>query len=194
MDLNLLNEYSETILDTTLDLEEFLCATDKKLHSDSFSTPERNSYAEQQLNVYEERQSIMQCLIICAQVSEDIGRQYAKVIEGVPLLLDNSEKNNIIPEQVTIRRVTDKALQESGDKLKVASSKLSNQLSLMDSAMPSTGSILDQDTIKQDLDSLRRCLALCGQAATKVINVRTNVTEDASIGGDTSKLRSEDEI
>ncbi|KAJ9667257.1 hypothetical protein H2201_002458 [Coniosporium apollinis] len=78
-----IKEYKEMLTNTTSDLEEHLQHIDNRLQELSRGTSMQDEDVAEQKRAQEEKESIKQCLAICAQASEHADQVRANVFEDV---------------------------------------------------------------------------------------------------------------
>jgi hypothetical protein len=194
-----LKEYKELITNTTSDLEDHLQEIERKLQNlplrgDAISDED----AAERERIQKEKESTKQCLVICAQIFEQVSQVRPNVFEDISAAkdahhVDISTLGGLIPA----KRVTAKVLEEFQDKLTATTSDLEEHLQKINNRLQRLSSpgtrILGEDTIErkrvqEEIDSIKQCLAICAQASEKADQVRTNVFEEVSAAKDAHQL------
>lgn len=125
--LNVIHEYNEMIKNTTTDLEEHLRDINEKLETTSLTQPQQDGSAGQ-ANIQAERDSTLQCLQICTQVSKYIEQHQTNVTEDVYSPPDAIHRARFERGSESSRRVTASTLQGCNEKIKAANLQLLSRL------------------------------------------------------------------
>ena len=186
---NVLKEYKEMIENTTSDLEDHLQEIDDKLQAltSQGATISREEAADIQ-KIREERDSTQQCLGICAQVSAHVDKIRANALENISTPPDaNYISVTTLQDTISARLVTSNTLQDCKDKLKETTSELEKHLQDINNRLQNLSSqqsratnepTAAQEQIKEELASIKQCLAICDEASKKAEKHRINVFED----------------
>lgn len=180
---------------TTSDLEEILQKTvPSTTASSTLEGTDAQSEVADRLSIEAERASLEQCLNICRRVLEHIDGVQIELFRGDNESSDRSassatpdkpsqarlitrERLNDCKVGISVTRAELQArLQEADHKL----SKLSRGLSKFN--QDSNEDKLQDESITEDLDSIRQCLFICANASEQA--ERTNVFEDVSLADD----------
>ena len=195
--VNVLEAYQKLITNTACDLEEHLQQLDNKLSSLQSYKPSDEDMTELE-QIQEERESILQCLSICDQVSNHMNKVGPHSFEDV--LADDDTDQTIVAtigNRIWATRVTSKALNHCQEWLNNTSAELNAHLREADSrfkhiqsqrAGPSSGNASDRAKMREEKDSIEQCLAVCAQATEKADQVRTNIFEDVSAADDAQQV------
>ncbi|KAF2176781.1 hypothetical protein K469DRAFT_645268 [Zopfia rhizophila CBS 207.26] len=193
--LKVLDEYKEIIKNTTSDLEEHLQEIANKLQipSSEGSAISEEDEAERK-RMREELDSTQQCLDICAQVSAHIDQVQPKVITNFPPASDAPQQQfTMLGRNMPARLATTNTLVACREKLTDTTSELqrylqdiSNRLERLSSKRPmqSNEQESEQGSIREEVESIKQCLAICEQASEQAHLGRTNVFEDVSMAED----------
>lgn len=197
--MSFLKEYKELITNTTSDLQEHLEEIDRKLQAISVSQNPQGvdiDTAERQ-RIQEERDSTQQCLEICAQVHEHIDR-VRPIIENVSTpsggFHQSVESVGGLPSS---RQMTSSTLKACRDNLSETTKQLERNLQAISNRLQgltlqalnsSPQQSADQRQLQEELDSIRQCLDICSEAATKAEQPRINIFEDVSMTDDGSQV------
>ncbi|KAI9795427.1 MAG: hypothetical protein M1833_007026 [Piccolia ochrophora] len=186
-----LNEYKEMIKNTTSDLKEHLQEIDHKLQSFVEDTTRSNEEVAERQRMLEEREGTQQCLSICAQVSAHIDRVQPDTVEDVPVSSDaNQVSTSTLPHLRPARLLTRNILAECQRGLTITTSELERHLQEIDQRLNyfslegSSERTTEQSSMREELNSVKRCLAICSKAAEQAAHSRTNVFEDVTMRDD----------
>lgn len=193
--LNVLKEYKELIKNTTSDLEEHLQEIDSKLQKLTSQGAEiSNEDAAERQRMREERDSTQQCLDICSQVSVHIDKAQSTAVENASTPSDIYQATvTALGGSTSARRVTANTLKECRERLALTMAQLERRLQDIDSRlqnfssqrpMTSDQQALERERIREEIDGVKQCLAICAQAAEQANQGRTNVIEDISTAED----------
>jgi hypothetical protein len=197
--MSVLKEYKDMITNTTVDLEEHLRKIDDRLQTFSPRDPTLSGEsAAEQLQIREERDNAQQSLKICAQVVAHIDQLRPTVFENISTppgaYLAPSTKLEGHPSARLITANTFKTREEN---LSDANTKLKSHLKdivgrLRNHAPPrpqsSNEQAAEEEKIKEELDSIKQCLAICAQASMQVNKERMDVFEDTCTADDGLQL------
>ena len=196
MTADLLNEYKEMIKNTAADLEELLQGIDKRMKSKISEVPGNSAMIDhpedEEYNIKEERASIEQCLRICEEVSSHIEEVQARDLVLTSTLTGERPASVKLGGITTARVNTSKTLENCKRGLGVTSSELKMQLNDLNTRVAKLsqdgetlgGHALDNQSMKEELESIRQCLAICTQATEQVAQERVNVFEDVVMSND----------
>jgi hypothetical protein len=192
---NVLEEYKEMIANTTTDLEDHLKDLDDKMKTLSLqgiSISDEDAVERQQIQ--EEKDSTQQCLGICAKVFTHIDQIQASTFEDISTPAGNYERFSPRPAELPFARaVTSDAFKTCKSTLSDVTTQLKTHLQDIDSrlqqfAMPSSDKPIEQNSelekLKEELLSVKQCLAICDQASSQANQERTNFFEDVSMADD----------
>jgi Sec-independent protein translocase protein TatA len=191
-----LKEYKDMIKNTTADLEEHLQEIDKKLQTLSLhGAPISDAEAAERQQIQEEWDSTHQCLDICAQVSAHIEKVQVNFFENIstPSGAYHQEPGTNHGHLPSARLVTVDAFIACKEKLSDTTAELKRHLEDVDSRLralysptskKSNEQAAEQERIREELDSIKQCLAICAQASVKVNQERINDFEDVSMTDD----------
>lgn len=193
---DLLNEYKDMIKNTAADLEELLQGIDERINSKISRIPENsaiNTYSEdEEHNVEEERASIAQCLRICEEVSMHINEVQAKNLAVTPILAGEQHTGVKLGGITLARLTTSNTLDDCKRGLGVTSSQLKTQLDDLNNRIAKLSQRDEtveehapgKQSMKDELESIKQCLAICTQATEQVAKERINVFEDVEMADD----------
>lgn len=190
MTVTVLKEYKDMITNTTADLEEHLQEIDDKLQAlPLWGVTISNESAAERWQIQEERDSTQQCLKICAQVVTHIDQLQPTVFENISTPSDAFQapgtKLGGLPSARLIMVNTFKACKE---RLSDTTIQLEGHLQDLDNRLQNLSlpneQATEQERIKEELNSIKQCLAICAQASTQANKERMNVFEDVSIADD----------
>ena len=171
-----------------MDLEERLCQIDGKLQTlSSLQLPEDESISRDRIE--EEKDSVLGCLHVCAQVSAFIYQQEENILQKPSASLDTDIGSGTLPTTTTFSSsgITVSALGECKAKMKAATLELQARLErLKDHA---TSSLAENPTrIRAEKESIQKCLSICSEAADEAEKARVNVFEDVSMVEDSRQM------
>lgn len=192
---NVLKEYKDMIDNATSDLEEHLREIDNKLHIiSSQATRSFNEDVTERQQMQEERDSIQQCLDICAQVSAHIDQVQPNAFRNISTPSDLYQGPVVTHgSHVSARLVTANALKECKGSLTNTTTQLqahfrdiNHRLQNFSSQphMTTNQQATEQETIREEMDSIKQCLAICAQASEQANQDRSNIFEDVSMAED----------
>ncbi|KAH9203539.1 hypothetical protein DL95DRAFT_529608 [Leptodontidium sp. 2 PMI_412] len=187
--ISVLKEYKDMITNTTVDLEEHLQEINDRLRTFAPQGPTLSVESAAEIwQIQEERDSTQECLKICAQVSSHIDQLQPTVFENISTSPGAYQMPTAKLEGHTSARLfTADTFKTCRAKLSDTTTKLEDHLQDIDSrlrnlAMPGARSsdvqASEQEKIKEELDSIKQCLAICAQASTQADKERVNVFED----------------
>ena len=181
MTAELLNEYKEMVKNTTADLTELLHGIDDKIESEHSRVPGNPANADDfrinENSVEEERASIQQCLRICEEVSTHIGQVLAHGFADISTPSGGHDRLIKLGGVTPARFTTSTTLENCKLGLGVTSSQLKMQLEDLNKRMAR----LSQQTSKEELDSIKECLAICTNATEQLAKERVHVFEDVEM-------------
>jgi hypothetical protein len=192
----LLNEYKEMIKNTTADLIELLHGIDDKIESEHSRVPGNSAsdddFGSDENSMEEERASIQQCLRICDEVSTHIGQVLANGFADISTPSGDHDRLIKLGGVTPARFTTSTTLENCKLGLGVTSSQLKMQLDEINNRMArlsQQAAILDDyapgnQTLKEELDSIKECLAICTKATEQVTKERVHVFEDVEMADD----------
>lgn len=195
--VSLLNEYKETIADTTCDLKEHLQGIEDKLEALSSRDDMviKDDAADEQL-LRDEKESAQHCLDVCSRVSAHIDQ-----LRPVTLRTDSEHSATSTGlcdqngDRTTARFLTASTFDGCKDTLANTISQLENRLRDIQtrlqrySVRPLNGSErFEQEGLKEQSESIKQCLAICAQASDKAHRDRINVFEDVSVAEDSQQV------
>lgn len=192
MTVKVLEEYKGLISNTTADLEEHLQEIDDKLQTLSLRgvTISDESAAERR-QIQEERDSTQQCLRICAQVVTHIDQLQPTVLEDISTPAGTYQAPGPkLGGLRSARHFTADTFKTCKETLSDTTIKLESYLQGIDNRLhnlPLSGSneqAAEQERIREEMDSIKQCLAICAQASTQANKERMNVFEDISLADD----------
>ena len=197
MTAKLLREYKAMIGLTTSDLEDILQDLDARVLDPKFGSagiPDQAIVGRS--GTEEERASIQQCLNICAQVSAHIDQIQFQSLGDNAIPSANDGGAIVVDKPKLARLITNESLQdckrglslttlELRARLRDAERRLANALR---NEEESEGGVQDQQHMREDLESVKRCLSICAEAAEEVARDRFNVYEDVSMADDGHQL------
>jgi hypothetical protein len=182
------------ITNTTTDLEEHLREIDNKLQTLSLQGASSSTEDTHELQqIQEERDSTKQCLDICAQVSAHIEQVQPTVLENMSTPSGAYGGPGTKPEYPrSARLVTADAFNVCKVKLSSTTTQLESHLQDIDnrlrtlySSRPKTpNEQTTEQNIREELESVKQCLAICAQASAKANQHRINDFEDVSMTDD----------
>ena len=192
---SVLKEYKEVITNTTADLEEHLQEIDKKLHSLSLhSGAISDEDAAERQQIQEERDSTQQCLGICAQVSTHIDQVHPNATNNTSIPLAGYQQPVVtFSGLLSARETTVDAFKACKERLSTTTTQLEKHLQDINNRLEKFSSqplkqsneqAAEQDTMKEELESIKQCLAICSQATIQANKERINDFEDVSMTDD----------
>ena len=192
---SVLKEYKEVITNTTADLEDHLQDIDRKLRSLSLQggiISDEDAAERQQMQ--EERESTQQCLGICAEVFTHIDQVHPNAIENTSTPLAGNQAPVVTPgELLFARKTTIDTFKVCKERLSTTSTLLeehlqniNNRLARLSSEPPKQSDELaaEQNRMKEELESIKQCLAICSQATMQADKERINDFEDVYMTDD----------
>jgi hypothetical protein len=181
-----LNEYQEMIRDTKSDLEERLQNVDSQL-----KTLILYNQAEVEVQITQkERESIQQCLGICAQVAAHIDELRSATFTDVfTPTNDRHDQVATVGNAASARLVTEGALQNCKDTLNNTSSVLRRQLEdarrrLDGLYQPASTDPEEQRKMQEEIESIKESLAICAGASEKATQERISTYQRVSLDDD----------
>jgi hypothetical protein len=183
------------ITNTTADLEEHLQDIDNKLQTLSLQGASiSNEDATERQQIQEERDSTQQCLGICAQVFGHIEKVQPTAFENISTPLGAYQGPGTKPGGLpSARLVTADAFTACKERLSDTTAQLESHLQDIDNRLrhlylpipkKSNEQVVEQERIREELESIKQCLAICTQASMKANQERTNDFEDVSMSDD----------
>ncbi|KAG0644999.1 hypothetical protein D0Z07_9215 [Hyphodiscus hymeniophilus] len=192
--VRVLKEYKDMITNTTTDLEEHLHEIDNKLQALSLrGLTISDEGAVEQRQIQEERDSTQQCLNICAEVVTHIDQLQPTVFENISTPSEGYQAGTKLGGLPSARLITANTFKACKESLSDATSRLEGHLQDIDNRVQSLSlprsensneRAAKQELIKEELDSIKQCLAICAQASTQADKERMNVFEDVSMADD----------
>lgn len=193
--VSVLKEYKEVITNTTADLEDHLQEIDKKLQSLSLEGGRiSDEDAAEQQQMQEERDSTQQCLGICAQVFTHIDQVHPNAIENTSTPLGGYQGPVItLGGLLSARQTTADTFKALKERLSITTTQLEKHLQDVNSRLEKFSSqplkesneqAAEQDRMKEEMESIKQCLAICSQATMQANKERTNDFEDISLSDD----------
>lgn len=184
----LLQEYGRLISDTKLDLQDRLEHIDEKLKC----VPRRHSHGAEVTGsdrIQEEKDSILRCLEICAEVSTCISQQQPKVVRGTHITPDENVDFSAATSAGAYPsdRLTVASLGKCEENMTSAKLELQTRLREIDRRLK-TAPAEDHDRIQEQKASIQACLEICGAAATETEKARVNVFEDVGAAEDSQQM------
>ena len=176
------------VRDTKADLEEHLCRIDDRLQ-DIAPRASQAKDADDLKRMREEKNSTLNCLDICAQVSTYIEQYQATAIKNMSTSSDETQDLTIrLPgKSGDSGQVTAIALNECSEKLRNTTTELQKRLGFIHDRLNSTSTI-DPSTIEEERRSIQRCLDICDEAAFEAEKARTNTFEDVAVAEDSRQV------
>jgi hypothetical protein len=194
---DVVKEYKDMISNTTSDLQEHLQAIESKLEALPLGgeTVSDEEMAERE-RIEIERESTLQCLAICAQVSEKVNQVRPNVFEDLSAPRGSHQVDvTAVAGLVSAKNVTATALQELQERLTNTTSSLEQHLRDIDHRLrnysTSAARIFggtERERVQAEKDSIEQCLAICTRASEQAEQPRTNVFEDVSAARDAQQL------
>lgn len=184
------------IADTSEDLKEHFQQIDDRLRS--LSLAERESQSQdvrtEVFQIQEEKESTQKCLEIC----EDVMRYIDKVqssSSNTPTTPSNRHSANreALYGDLSAQKTTSDAFQLCKEQLSETSVHLEKHLQDVvtrlekessSSGVPRYEHAPEMAKIKEEMESIRKCLQICTEASTKADKERVNVFEDISAADD----------
>lgn len=194
---DVLKEYKQMISNTTSDLEEHLQAIERRLEAlplggETISDEERAERDRIQI----ERESTLQCLAICAQVSAKVDQVRPNVFEDLSASTGSHQVDvTAVAGLVSAKKVTATALEELQERLTKTTSNLEQHLQDIDNRLRNFSTPAarifggtERGRVQAEKESIEQCLAICTQASEQADQFRTNVFEDVSAARDAQQL------
>lgn len=181
---------------TTSDLEDILRDLDARMRDPAFKS---DLVSDQTISggsaTEEERASIQQCLKICMQVSAHIDQVQLESFPDVAVLSDEGNNAASLDKPGLARLRTSETLRDCKRGLSLTAFELRSRLQDAERRMETVlehekweKSGEDPQGLKEELDSVKRCLSICANAAEEVGRERVNVFEDVSMVDDGHQL------
>ena len=176
------------VRDTKADLEEHLCRIDEQLQ-DIVPRASQVKDADELRRMQEEKNSTLNCLHICAQVSTYIEQYQATAIQNLSTSSDGTQDLTIrLPwDSGNSGQVTAIALSECSEKIKNTTTELQKRLGFIHDCLNSA-SAMDPSTIEEERRSIQRCLDICDEAALEAEKARTNTFVDVTVAEDSRQV------
>lgn len=199
MTARLLNEYKELIKNTATDLEELLHGIDDKMKERpskvAGDAADDGDFEEEEHSIKEERASVQQCLMICEGVAAHIEEVQAKDLADMPTPSSARHASIKLIGTIPARLTTSNTLENCKQGLGVASSQLKMQLDDLNKRMGKLSQhdgITDEQSpdiqsMKEELESIRQCLAI-SKAAEQSAQERRFVFEDIGTTDDAHQV------
>lgn len=189
---DLLDQYKEMIQDTSADLEERLQEIDVKLNRLVSRTVEFSDNEEvEQQQMEAERESIQKCLDICMEVSEHLEEAQSKHLRDISTQSNTDQRSTSSSNGMRARQMTSQTIQNCRTDLTSTRSQLQLQLSKINEQLQSLSqqdnlgkSESETQNIRDELESVRKCLDICAEAGEQLTEDRVNVFEDVSMSDD----------
>jgi hypothetical protein len=184
------------INDTTSDLEEHLQQIDEKLQAISLQGKKiSNQDAVEWEQIQEERDCTQKCLDICDQVSAHIDQVQGNSFKDISTPPDASDRPVVtkFSSLFLAKLVTSNVLKECEQKLASTNSQLKTHLQDINDRLDkqhrqpvgrSKDDAAEQEKIREQLESVKQCLAICARASEKADNNRTIVFDTVSMADD----------
>ncbi|KAN0101504.1 hypothetical protein V8E51_012014 [Hyaloscypha variabilis] len=191
--MSILKEYKDMITNIIFNLKEHLKEIDDMLQT--FSPRDlklADESAAEQLQIQEERDSTQQSLKICAQVVAHMDQLHPAVFGGVSTppgayLAPSTKLGGHILFTAATFKTCKENLSDAKTKLEshfedIVSRRLRNHAPPRPQS--SNEQAAEEEKIKEELDSIKQCLAICAQASMQVNKYCMNVFEDISTADD----------
>ena len=145
----------------------------------------------------EERDSIKQCLAICAQASEHVDQLQSSGLEDVSTAQDIQVRVSLAGGLISAKRMTVDVLRECRDNLARTTCNLEAYLQKMDNRLQTLSSqgarisgedAAEREQVQEERNRTKNCLAICAQASEWVHKAQTNVFEDVSSAQNTNQM------
>jgi predicted nucleic acid-binding Zn-ribbon protein len=138
---DVLKEYKEILSNTTSDLEDHLQEIERKLKYLPLRDTILNEEVVERDQIRVERESTMQCLIICAQVSKQVNQLRPNVFEDLTVAKGSHQADVArLGGLISAKRATASTLQELQEKLTNTTSNLEQHLQDIDNRLRSLSS------------------------------------------------------
>lgn len=189
---NVLDDYKRMIEEATSDLQDHLQLINERMQSLIQNTASMPSIGPPEVEeIIEEKRSIQQCLAICTQVSQ--------LLETYQIRrMTYQAHSESVPHQISTFRAetaTNDLLMGFKDKLSSNAADLQVRLRELEDRLGklSKESNDQQDSsllqaMKEERDSITKCLEICTDASDLTATVRTNVYEDVTSADNTHQL------
>lgn len=187
MTTSVLNEYQGKIEDTMSDLTERLRSVDEQLHALlERKTDETIDSDLERCHLRSEQESIQQCMSICTNVAAHIDSVRPDIAPPTAPTLDIATTNTA---SLSAKLATEQVLGRCKDNLSDLLAHLHTQLQHLAQrphAAPQPGP--DQQTLQDELESIKQSLQICETASQAAQPHRTNVFEDISLADDGQQI------
>ncbi|XP_014550607.1 hypothetical protein COCVIDRAFT_31696 [Bipolaris victoriae FI3] len=187
-----LNEYQELIENTVSDLEDSLQRIDSKLqHLVAGGSSGCQTNSDQQ-KIQLERDSIQKCLDICAEMSSHIEKGQSNVSQSMLTFTEEyNSQTDVDSSANSAQRATITVLDDCKERLAYTSSQLrihlADVLRRLDAFQGQTfvhPNSNEQDKMREEINSIKRSLAVCAKASEDASAERVNMFDEVSLGED----------
>jgi DNA repair exonuclease SbcCD ATPase subunit len=187
------------ITNTTTDLEDHLKDIDAKLQALSLQGSKMSDEdAAERERVQEEKDSIKQCLTICAQVSKHIDQVQPLAFKDVTAA-QNTHQVMVarLRGLISAKQVTADVLKECKERLTDTTLELERQLQEIENRLQTLSSqgarmsgedSAERERVQEEKESIKQCLSICAEASQQVKETRTNVFGDVYAGEDSHQI------
>lgn len=142
----------------------------------------------------EERDSTQQCLGICASVVTHMNQVHPDATNNTSTpLADDRQPAVTFGGLLSARQTTAETLKALKERLATTTTQLEKHLRDINNRLgnrpshplnQSNEQVAEQATMREEMESIKQCLAICSQAIMKADNERTNDFEDISMTDD----------
>lgn len=194
---SVLNEYQGKIEDTMSDLTERLRTVDEQLHLLlEQKTASTNDSEVEQYNLRSEQESIQQCMSICTNVSAHIDSVRPGIVTTTSTYDDRLKIATMDAAMLSVQKDTEQVLGRCKDNLSGLLSQLQNRLediaqrqhTLFPQRTAYETCDTDEQSIQEEIESIKQSLKICEEASQEAQPNRTNVFEDISMADDGQQI------
>lgn len=172
-------EYRDLIEDAKADLKEHLYSIERKLSRDE-EVDLRILQAVDNEQLVQEKESALQCLNICSEVSEYIEKRRAMIGKSNhPQSLYATISAAGSASLPSSQNLTSTALQDCCDRLETTSHGVGARMRALQEVLQSLSGLDTSETVEKE--RVQACLALCEDALRNVDQSRINIFEDVSV-------------
>jgi hypothetical protein len=194
---DVVKQYKDMIKNTTSDLEDHLHEIEKRLEAlplQGEAVSDEEMAERERIQI--ERESTVQCLAICAHVSETVNQLRPNVFEDVTVPRRAHQVDvTTVAGLASAKKITATALLELHEKLTDTTANLDQHLHDIDNHLRNSPTPAvrifggtERERVQAEKESIQQCLAICAEASEQADQFRTNVFEDVLAAQDAQQL------
>lgn len=178
------------------DLEDHLQDVNSKLQALVLSAATPNQNDAERDEMQNERDSIQQCLDICAKVSSHIDEVRSGTFQDTTTGASEHHNNVItVSTAASARLATADVLGHCKDRLATTSSQLNRHLTdvcgrldALNHRQPTSQDSTERRKLQEEIESIKQSIAICATASEKASSDRINIYESVSMAEDGHQL------